>query len=106
MINDVDLMRELMFVLEQRQVSPRETVIIAIEAEALDLGCLPATVKDSLNVLLDLEYVEGPGSDVDGTWLFRKLTRKGVQFVRAVRDPQDWDRMKQDYAHLQVPEGT
>lgn len=95
---DVELMRDLLFVLETRQVSPRSTVIVAIEDLAEDLGVMPETVAGGLDQLLALDYIEGPGADEPGFWFFRKLTRKGTQFVRATRKPADWARIKRHYA--------
>ena len=95
---DVEILRELMFALEERQQSPRSTVVLSLVDEAVDLGCSPAQVQDCLDGLLDLEYIEGAGHDEDpGFWLFRRLTRKGTQFVRATRSPQDWERMKRHF---------
>ena len=97
MVHDVELMRELMFVLETRQISPRTTIVISIEEEARDIGCMPEAVEHSLNVLQDLDYIEGPGADEPGFWLFRKLTLKGNHFIKATRHERDWTRLKQHY---------
>ena len=101
MIHDVDLMRDLLFLLEERQVSPRSTVVLSIQDEADDLGRLPDVIEASLNMLLDLEYIDGPGRDEPGFWLFRKLTRKGAEFVKATRRPRDWEQMKRHFAAQQ-----
>ena len=98
MINDVDLMRELLFILEARQVCPRATIIFSIEDAAADLDCPGDEVSNSLSVLQDLDYIDGPGPDEPGIWLFRKLTRKGVQFVRQTRSPAAWEKMKTRFA--------
>ena len=95
---DVELFRDLLFVLETCQTSPRSTVIISIDAEADGLGCVPEAIEAGLAALLDYEYIDGPGLDAPGFFLFRKLTRKGVQFVRETRDPRDWERMKRHFA--------
>ena len=95
-------MRELMFVLEGRQVSPRATVFISIEDEARDLECTPETITDGLETLLDLDYIDGPGQDESGLWMFRKITRKGVEFIRATRNPRDWERMKTRFANQKL----
>ena len=95
---DLELMRQLMLTLEDRQLSPRSTVVLSLDDEARDLGRLPEAIAEGLNVLLDLEYIDGGGEDDHGYWLFRKLTRKGVQFVREARQPRDWERMKRRYA--------
>ena len=95
MFHDVELMRELLFLLEARQISPRST-------EAQDLGQAPEVVEGSLDNLLDLGYIDGPGRDEPGFWLFRKLTRKGVEFVRATRRQRDWERIKNHFASQQL----
>ncbi len=94
---DVDLIRGLMLALEDRQLSPRATVVISLAEEALDFGCRPEEIGVCLNVLLGLDYIDGAGDDEPGFWLFRKLTRKGTTFVEKVRVPRDWDRIKRHY---------
>ena len=91
-------MRELMFSLEARQQSPRATIILSLTEEAVDLGVSPPRIRSSLDALLELEYIDGAGNDDEaGFWLFRKLTRKGTQFVRATREPRDWEKMKRHF---------
>lgn len=102
MLHDVELMRELLFLLETRQISPRSTVILSIDTEAEELGQAPEAVEGSLDNLLDLGYIDGPGRDEPGFWLFRKLTRKGVEFVRATRRQGDWERIKDHFAGQQL----
>ena len=95
---DVELLRELMFSLEERQQSPRTTVVLALADEAMELGRSPVQVEDGLDALLELNYIDGAGRDEQpGYWLFRKLTRKGTQFVRATREPRDWERIKRRF---------
>jgi hypothetical protein len=101
--HDVELLRTALLYLETRQVSPRATVIIDLRDEAADLDYDQQVFENGLNLLLDLDYIEGPGSDAQGLWLFRKLTRKGIEFVRATRDPADWTRMKQHRGVGTVP---
>lgn len=96
--HDVELLRELMFSLEARQQSPRTTVVLSLAEEALEFGSTPMQVESSLEALLELEYIDGAGQDEEpGFWLFRKLTRKGTEFVRATREPRDWERMKRRF---------
>ena len=97
-MHDVELMRDLLFLLEERQISPRSNVVLAIDAEADALGESPEMVEAGLNMLLDLDYIDGPGQDEPGFWLFRKLTRKGNQFVKATRREGDWERLKRYFA--------
>ena len=101
MFHDVELMRDLLFLLETRQISPRSTVILSIDAEAAELGQAPEDVEGGLDNLLDLGYIDGAGRDEPGFWLFRKLTRKGVEFVKATRRQRDWDRIKNYFAARQ-----
>lgn len=98
MDNDVELLRDLMFALEARQQSPRTTIVLSLTDEADEFGCTPGEVERGLDALLGLDYIDGAGQDEEpGFWLFRKLTRKGVQFVRATREPRDWERMKRHF---------
>lgn len=95
---DIELMRELLFSLEARQQSPRATVILSLTEEAVETGVSPPQIKSSLDALLELEYIDGAGHDDEADfWLFRKLTRKGTQFVRATREPRDWEKMKRHF---------
>ena len=98
MMHDVELIRDLLFLLEDRQISPRSNVVLSIDAEAAALGELPEAVEASLNMLLDLDYIDGPGQDEPGFWLFRKLTRKGNEFIKATRREGDWERLKGYFA--------
>jgi hypothetical protein len=102
MVHDVDLLRDLLFMLEQRQVSPRATIIVSIDEASYDLNRMPDDIAKSLGVLQALDYIEGPGQDEPGVWLFRKLTRKGVQFVRQMRNPRAWEQMKSRFASQQM----
>lgn len=98
---DVDLMRDLLFELETRQVSPRSTVFVSIDDQAIALDRSRAEIEFSLTGLLDLDYIDGPGMD-EGFFLFRKLTRKGNEFLRATRRARDWDKMKQHFAMQRI----
>lgn len=106
MDHDVELIRDILFVLETCQTSPRSTVIISIGDEADELGCLPEDVEAGLTTLLDFAYIDGPGLDEPGFFLFRKLTRKGIQFVKATRSPRDWERMKRHFVRQRLAVGT
>ena len=99
-MTDVDLLRRLMLMLEERQVSPRQTVVLLLNEEADALHCTLQEVADGLDRLLAIEYIDGPGMDEEGFFLFRKLTRRGTQFVQAARRPRDWDRLKKQNASL------
>lgn len=103
---DVELMRDLMLALEPRQVSPRSNVVLALDDLGEEMGCSVEEVGAGLDLLLSLDYIDGGGQDDDyGFWLFRKLTRKGVQFIREARHPKDWERLKRHYQQVVAPEG-
>lgn len=97
-MNDVELLRLIMLMLEERQLSPRQTIVISLSDEADALGCTLAEIADGLDRLLAIDYIDGPGADEEGFFLFRKLTRRGKQFVEAARRPRDWDRLKKQYS--------
>lgn len=98
MPQNVELMRELMLLLEARELSPRSTVVVSLDDEAIETGFTSDELADGLNLLLELDYIDGPGQDEPGFWLFRKLTRKGRNFISATRRPADWERMKRHFA--------
>ena len=100
MDNDVELMRELLLQLEDYQTSPRSVVVISAELEAEALECDPSEVESGLAALLEYDYIDGPGPDAPGFFLFRKLTPKGLRFVRESRDPRSWAKMKRHYAQV------
>ena len=106
MDNDVELMRDLLFVLESYQTSPRSVIVVSAEIEAEALGRPSDEVEASLATLLDFDYIDGPGQDEPGFFLFRKLTRKGLQFVQATRSPRDWERLKRHYAIRRTESGA
>ena len=83
---DVELIRDLLLALDERQVSPRMTVVIALDEAARDLDRTPEAVARGLDLLLE-----------PGFWLFRKRTRKGASFVREARAPAAWARLKRRY---------
>jgi hypothetical protein len=91
---DVELLRLILLHLETRQASPRAIVLIMIAEEAAEIGSRADALRDGLDLLLELDYIDGPGPDVAGVWLFRKLTRKGMNFLQAARDPAGWARLK------------
>ena len=100
MEHDVELMRELLLTLDEYQTSPRSIVVVSatIEAEALERDA--GEIEAGLASLLDFEYIDGPGRDAPGFFLFRKLTRKGLKFVQETRNPRDWEKLKRHYAQL------
>ena len=99
---DVDLLRRLMLMLEARQASPRQIIVLMLRDEAEALCCTLDDLVDGLDHLLAIQYIEGPGIDEEDFFLFRKLTRRGTQFVQATRLPRDWDRLKKQNASLAI----
>ncbi len=101
MDHDVELMRELLLTLEEYQTSPRSVIVVSAELESESLERDPAEIEAGLATLLDFEYIDGPGPDAPGFFLFRKLTPKGLRFVRETRAERDWEKLKRHYAQLQ-----
>ncbi len=100
MLSEVDLARALMLRLETLQLSPRAAVVVSVGDEAFALGVGSGDVLAALDLLRGLGYVDGPGAQTPGIWLFRKLTRRGRAFVEAAREPADWERIKDRQARL------
>lgn len=99
MSRDVEVLRRLLLEVEREQRSPPEPIFLPVTdfARALDLPA--AEILAALDQLLRLDFIEGPGS-YRGAWLFRKLTRRGVQLADAIRDPREWRNVKQAYGAM------
>ena len=106
MDNDVELMRDLLLMLEEYQTSPRTVIIISAEDEADALERAVSEIESGLAALLEYEYIEGPGQDEPGFFLFRKLTRKGMNFAEATRRPRDWEKMKRHFEQRRLESET
>ena len=102
MTADVELLRDLLFVLETYQTSPRAVVVVSAEIEAEAFDRPAKEIEDGLTTLLNYDYIDGPGPDEPGFFLFRKLTRKGLEFIKASRHPRDWEDLKRHYAERQL----
>ena len=102
MDHDVELMRELLLTLEEYQTSPRSVVVVSAELEGESLERDPTEIEAGLAALFDYDYIDGPGPDAPGFFLFRKLTRKGLRFVQETRADRDWEKLKRHYAQLQL----
>ena len=100
MARNVDLMRQLLLHLEQEQRSPPEAIFAPVAQYARLLDASSRDVMAALDLLHDLEFIEGPGAWRDDAWLFRKLTRRGAQLAAAVRDAREWGRVKDVYGAL------
>ena len=99
---DVELFRDLLLVLETYQTSPRAVVVVSAELESESFGRPAEEIEDGLATLLSYDYIDGPGPDEPGFFLFRKLTRKGLEFIKASRHPRDWEALKRHYAERQL----
>jgi hypothetical protein len=94
---DADLLRDLLLKLESRQRSPRETIFILLEDLAETLHRSRSEIETHLKFLSSHDFIDGPGTDEDGLWLFRKLTSKGRWLSDNIRDPVDWQNIKIAY---------
>jgi hypothetical protein len=100
MARDIELMRLLLLELEKEQRSPPEAFFLAVEEIARRVGRTNSEIAEALGLLLELDFIEGPGPYQDHGWLFRKLTRRGEQLVVAIRDAREWARVKANYGGL------
>jgi len=94
---DADLLRDLLLKLESKQRSPRETIFISLEDFAETLHRSRSEIEAHLEFLSSNDFIDGPGADGDGFWLFRKLTSKGRWLSDNIRDPVDWRNIKIAY---------
>ena len=97
MARDVELLRTLLLELEREQRSPPEPIFVPVADFARELGKSRAEIAEALDHLVSLEFIEGPGAYRDDAWLFRRLTRRGVQLAAAVRDAREWLKVKDAY---------
>ncbi|WP_036284060.1 DUF2513 domain-containing protein [Methylocystis sp. ATCC 49242] len=96
MSRDVDVLRRLLLELEKEQRSPPEPIFVPLDDFARTLDKSTDEVGEALDLLLGLEFIDGPGAYKDA-WLFRKLTRRGVQLLDAIRDTDEWSKVKDAY---------
>ena len=94
---NADLLRDLLLKLESKQRSPRETIFISLEDFAETLHRSRSEIETHFKFLSSHDYIDGPGADGDGFWLFRKLTSKGRWLSDNIRDPVDWRNIKITY---------
>ncbi|MBL1257649.1 DUF2513 domain-containing protein [Methylocystis sp. Sn-Cys] len=100
MARDVDLMRLLLLDLEGRQLSPPEAFVLPLEEIARRLDRTRGEVVDALEMLREAEFIDAPGAFRDDAWIFRKLTRRGVELANLVADARQWDKVKNAYVDL------
>lgn len=97
---DADLLRDLTLLLAKEQRSPPEPLPLDLPMLARKTGVSLIEIKQALENLRDLEFIEGPGRFAN-TWLFRKLTKRGILFVKAVVDIKRWKEIKKEYENMQ-----
>ncbi|PWB84351.1 MAG: hypothetical protein C3F11_01785 [Methylocystaceae bacterium] len=98
MRRDLDLLRDLLLGLERAQRSPPEPIFVTLGDVARMFGRLPSEIEAHLDLLVRLDFIEGPGAYKDGLWLFRKLTKRGCWLVDNIRDARRWGEIKGTYA--------
>ena len=79
---------------------PPEAFLLPLEDMALALGRTRAEVTGALELLLELAFIDAPGAYHGDAWIFRKLTRRGVELAERVRDPREWEKVKEAYGDL------
>ncbi|KAA2241129.1 DUF2513 domain-containing protein [Salinarimonas soli] len=97
MKRDKDLIRALLIKLEDLNVPPLGLVSFPYGDEELAVeGYTVEQVLYHLELIAEagLVEVQGSGFGADGTFLFRRLTWNGHEFLDAVRDPEIWRETK------------
>ncbi|MDR3462787.1 MAG: DUF2513 domain-containing protein [Beijerinckiaceae bacterium] len=97
MRQDVDLLRVILISLEAAERSPPEPIFVGLRELAASFATSPLDILNHLEYLAQSELIEGPGVYLEEEFLFRKLTRKGRVLVDAIRDLDDWTKVKSSY---------
>ncbi len=97
MSHDFELVRVVLLSLHAAERSPPEPIFIDIPGLATRFNGSESNIVDSLLLLQESEFIEGPGFYDADHYIFRKLTRKGKVLVAALRDPKDWEAAKTLY---------
>ncbi len=92
-----ELLRLVLLYLEATQRSPPEPIFIDVSDLAARFDDRAANVRESLLLLEERGFIEGPGPYGANSYIFRKLTRKGRILFDALRDPRDWEAAKTLY---------
>jgi hypothetical protein len=100
MNRDVEFLRELLLELLSVQRSPPEPIFAPIQTYADRFQKPKEEIVSGLELLAELNFIEGPGAYRDGAWLFRRLTHRGAWLADAIKDPRDWRRVKDAYGGL------
>lgn len=91
-----DLLRDLLVALDGMQRSPPESLLLVPAELAATLRCRVADVERAIEILADLQLIEGPGA-YGGGWLFRQLTPRGHLMLEEVGSERRWRRIKDTY---------
>ncbi len=102
MKRDMDLIRDLLLKLEALDVNAFE--VATVSTENLDLDGYEAAQIDHHMALLYEAGLIVSGIDQDalgeGTWVFRRVTWAGHDFLDTIRDPEVWKRTKEGASKL------
>ncbi|MCJ2043501.1 DUF2513 domain-containing protein [Methylobacterium sp. J-078] len=104
MKRDMGLIRELLLKLEDLEKTSHEFATINSSEPELQVDGFQS---DQIDYHVSLLYEAGlitSGTDtdlmMDGTWIFRRLTWAGHDFLDTVRDPEVWKRTKSGASKL------
>jgi hypothetical protein len=91
----MDLIRELLFRLEEINLPPGVTRRITVYDEPFALSDHSnATVFGHLNLLCDADFIDGEMNASNAELGFQGLTWAGHDFLDSVRDPEIWRKTK------------
>lgn len=91
-----DLLRDLLVSLSRIQRSPPESQLLVPAELAVTLRCGAADVLRGIEILSDLDLIDGPGA-YGGGWLFRQLTPRGRLMLEEVGSERRWRHIKDVY---------
>ena len=91
-----DLLRDLLLALVRMERSPPESLLLVPSELAATLRCGAADIRHGIQILADLDLIEGPGA-YGGGWLFRQLTPRGRLMAEEVGSERRWRQIKDVY---------
>ncbi len=97
MNRDFELVRLVLLDLEVVERSPPEPIFIDVLDVSSRFNAEAANVMESLSLLKERGFIDGPGVYDTQRYIFRKLTKKGRILVAALRDRKDWEAAKAVY---------
>ena len=104
MKRDMGLIRGLLLKLEDLEKKSHEVVTISSSEAELEVeGYEPGQIDYHMSLLYEAGLItSGIDTDMmmDGTWVFRRLTWAGHDFLDTVRDPEVWKRTKSGASKL------